>query len=88
VELSFDNITWDVYDAQRIVVVKQTLLTNIRPQYSYVNRVNNEVFLTAGQLLLSDDTFNDVYNQFNKSVVNVPSQGHTWPTELFQHLKC
>lgn len=48
VEITFDYITWAMCDAVRPVVVKRPVLTQVRPLYSYVDRADNEIFLTGG----------------------------------------
>lgn len=43
VELTFDEVTWDMAESQHLLVYKQVVLTKIRPSYIYTNYFQTEI---------------------------------------------
>lgn len=61
VELSFDDITWDKSDKHKLVVYKEIVIEQLRPNVVYTNKEGNDIFFNLGEV--SDgDRGGDVFN--------------------------
>ena len=91
VELTFDLITWALADEQRVAVVTDVQITQIRPSHSYVGKQNQEIFLEGRDIY--DQTIQDgdiwdtaLFNQLSCSYVSqIEPEVPDWsPSEYFK----
>jgi hypothetical protein len=50
VELSFDDVTWDKSDKIRLVVYKEIVIEQLRPNVVYTNKMGNDIFFNLGEV--------------------------------------